>query len=590
MYHRRFLVLMISLIVATLGVTGWLALAPHPSRAALQTELRVCNTSGRNYQTIQAAVDAAQLGDVIKVAAGVYAESKMVSGFPYNLYITKTVEILGGFTCDNWTTRSYTENLTTILPVNPAFAVVTIAGQYGQSATFAPTLDGFTIRGARSDNHGGGLRLIDTDAIIRNNAIQDNTAYLLGGGVWVQRGAPRLEHNRIENNRVTLGGSGYGGGIELEGTQATLIGNIISSNVVSNSVGYGGGVSIDGGGPVLLVDNKIVGNASAAITSATPQLDVGYGGGVFAQNAKVQLTGNLVQSNIANAMPVSGSGGAIGHGGGIFITHSPAFTLTGNTIISNTAGYKTSVYLSGGGLRIEFSDGRLTGNVIAGNRANGKTTFGNGGGLAVFNSTLTIQGGRILNNKTTLNCEGYGGGLYAANSQITINNTTLYKNCAANTPFYGLGGGLAFINSPYTLTNSIIDQNYAFGNDTSVGGIFAGENSPGLIVNNTIANNNGQGIRFASAITVTNNIILGHTTGISRTHSAPVTTIYNNFYDNNVNQRGFNLDPSNIVIDPQLDADFHLNAGSPAIDAGTRTSAPLHDFDGEPRPMQGHSG
>ena len=264
MYNHRFLIVMSSLVLATLGVISWVAAVTHSTQAALLSELRVCKTSGGDYQTIQAAVDAAQPGDLIKVAAGEYAESKMVNGQPYNLYITKTVDILGGYTCDNWVTRNYTANLTTIRPANPAIAVVTIPGQYGQSASLVPTLDGFTITGARSGNHGGGLRMIDSDAIIRNNTIRDNSAYLLGGGVWVQRGAPRFENNRIENNTVTPGGGALGGGIELEGTQATLTGNLISSNVVSGSIGSGGGIAIDSGGPVILVDNTIVGNAAAA--------------------------------------------------------------------------------------------------------------------------------------------------------------------------------------------------------------------------------------------------------------------------------------------------------------------------------------
>lgn len=608
MHIHRFFIMMISLVLATFGVIGWVAAVTHLSQAAPLSELRVCNTASGFYQTIQAAVDAAQPGDLIKVAAGEYAESKMVNAQPYNLYITKTVDIYGGYTCDNWVTRNYTANLTTLRPANPAWAVVTIVGQYGQSASLAPTLDGLTITGARSDNHGGGLRMVDTDAILRNNTIHGNVAFLLGGGVWVQRGAPRLENNRIENNSVTPGGGAYGGGIELEGTQATLTGNIIISNVVSSSIGYGGGVAVDGGGPVVLVNNMISGNAAATLAPviqannpisthvgggqprAAPIPAAGYGGGVFATNATLQLTGNVIQSNSANSVFAFGNGGGYGYGGGIYIANSPAFTLTGNAVLTNTAGYKYNVYLSGGGLEVTYSTGWLIDNLIAGNYANGNKLFGNGGGLAVYTSTVRIQGGQIYNNKTAINNEGYGGGVYAFNSTITVDAVHIEKNSAGNTPAYGLGGGLAFFDSPYSLTNSIIDQNVAFPNDTSVGGLYASKNSPGWIVNDTFANNKGQGIRFASPITITNNIILGQTTGISRTLAAPVTAIFNDFYNNTTHARGFTLDTSNIVINPQLDTNYHLNVGSPAIDAGTRLNAPLHDFDGELRPMLGTSG
>ena len=80
----------------------------------------------------------------------------------------------------------------------------------GQSA-LTPTLDGFTISGGGGGNHGGGIRATDSNALIRNNVITDNVGFLYGGGIWVQRGAPRIENNRIENNGApgTLIGAAY---------------------------------------------------------------------------------------------------------------------------------------------------------------------------------------------------------------------------------------------------------------------------------------------------------------------------------------------------------------------------------------------
>lgn len=545
-------------------------------------EFRVCNTSGVYSQTIQSAVDAAQPGDVIKVAAGVYTESKpIVSG---NLYISKTLQLLGGYTCADWVNRNVTANKTTIRPSTPDISVVWINGQFGQPTFVAPTLDGFTITGGGGGNHGGGVRIANSNAMVSNNIISGNIGFLLGGGVWAQGGAPRLENNRIENNRSDgMGQWAQGGGIQLEGTQATLIGNIITGNVVTGTIATGGGVDIQGGGPVTLTSNTIISN-----TATGPSASTGFGGGVSIQSVTATLTSNIVQGNTSHSV-------GVGSGGGVYIVNSAAFTLTSNTVMSNTAGFApgSGPYLRGGGILVESSRGQLAGNVIQGNRANRNTIFGNGGGIAAYTSTLTIQGGQFFNNSTSVNCEGYGGGLYLSNSALTLDSTRIENNCAANTPFYGLGGGLAFFKSAYTLTNALILNNYAFGNDTSVGGWYADSSSLGLAVNNSIVNNvstHGQGIRVASPLTVTNNIILGHTTGISLTAVVPISATFNNFFNNTTNTRGFSLDASNIVINPQLDASYHLNAGSPAIDAGTRTNAPDHDFDGAPRPMLGASG
>ncbi|MBI5033783.1 MAG: FG-GAP repeat protein [Chloroflexi bacterium] len=580
------------LLIIDSNPTHATTLLPEPANpislrnAPTVNEFRVCNSSGIYSQTIQAAIDAAQPGDIIKVAGGNYIEAKpAVSG---NLYISKTVHLYGGYTCSDWMTQNPALNISKVLPTTPDISVVDIEGPA------APTLDGFTITGGGGGNHGGGIRIRGSNALVNNNIITGNIAYLYGGGIWVQGGAPVIQNNRIQNNVIPASSGEYGGGVELEGTQATLTGNIIANNLITDSAGFGGGVAILGGGPVTLTNNLIQSNSAATITSTTPAFDVGYGGGVYVSGAVVNMTNNTVMSNTANGVVAFSFGGAFGYGGGIFIDSSPAFTLTANNILSNTASYKYNLYPSGGGLQIQSSNGKLTGNVISGNRANGNTLFGNGGGLAILTSTLTIQGGQISNNKTSINCEGYGGGLHARNSSITIDSTRLDNNCAGNTPFYGLGGGLDFFNSPYTLTNVIVSNNYAWSNDTSVGGLSARGTSPGLLLNNTFANNNGQGIRTGAALTATNNILQGKgvagTTGISLTASIPVSVTYNNFYNYPNNVKGFALDVSNIIINPNLDSTFHLNAGSPAIDAGTHTNAPDTDFDGEPRAMIGPSG
>lgn len=563
--------------VAMLALSGWLG---SPQRAAGATTLCVQPGSVGCFSTISAALVGANDGDTIQVAMGTYIEY---------VVITKTVTVQGGWNA-TFTARDPAAFPTIIRPPDASFSVVYIQGQFGVPTATMPTFDGFVVTGGGGGNHGGGVRVTNSNAIVSDNIITGNIGYLLGGGIWVQNGAPLIENNYIENNHNS---GGWGGGVELEGTQATLIGNVIANNAISDSVGYGGGIAVDGGGPVTLTANTIISNAAATITSTAPQYDVGHGGGVYIENAQANLTGNIVQSNAANAVSAFGFGGAFGHGGGIDIVNSPVFTLTSNSILTNTAGYKYYVYLSGGGLEIESSAGSLIDNVIAGNYANGNILFGNGG-LAIFTSTVTVRGGQIRNNLTAINYEGYGGGLYASNSSITLDAVQIENNYAGNSPAYGLGGGLAFFNSPYTLTNAIIDDNYAYNNDTSVGGLFANANSPGLAVNNTFANNKGQGIRVGSPLTATNNIIQGrgvnNTTGISLTGAVPVSVTLNDFYNYPFEVRGFVLAPSNIVIDPQLDSAFHLNSNSPAIDAGTRTNAPNHDVDGQLRPMAGTSG
>ena len=572
---------------------------------------------------------AAQAGDTVRVAAGTYIEYVVV---------TKSVTLEGGWNAD-LTARDPATFVTTIRPPDATTSVVSIEGTFGQSAQLTPAIDGFTITGGGGGNHGGGMRIHDSNAIVRNNTISGNHGYLFGGGIWVQRGAPRIEGNLIADNVVTTA-SGGGGGVYLEGTQATLVGNVIRNNMITEAVGSGGGVNVAGGGPVTLDGNTISSNVAATIEGTTK--DYSYGGGVAVSDATVTLSNNVIQGNAANGVVASGFGGGIGFGGGVYILNSTDFTLTGNLIgdtatssmLGNTASWAYYKYPMGGGVLIESSTGSLDANVIAGNHANGNILFGNGGGLAVTvtercegganpgevctagfgvcmgggtcktgePSAVRIHGGTIMNNIVARNCEGYGGGLYAKGSQITIDATVVENNCAANTPAYGLGGGLAFFKSPYTVTNAVITRNRSFPNDTSVGGLFADADSPGRLVNDTFTSNKAQAIRTIAPLTVTNSIIANATTGICAYDPAAtaadkcsntaitITATYNDFFGDTRPVAGLTLNSPNFLIDPQLDASNHLGASSPLIDAGTRVDVPAHDIDGDPRFAAGSSG
>ena len=232
------------------------------ARAA--NEWHVCQSGSADFTSIQAAVDAAQPGDLVKVAAATYTESKLISATQYNLYVDKTLTIRGGYTCGDFTNQNPAINVTTIHPFTAAQSVISIFGVNGTTSQVAPTIDGFTISGGGGGNHGGGISMRDSDATISNNIITANTGYLLGGGIWVQRGAPHIQYNRIQNNTAdSQGGFAQGGGIAMETATGSLLSNIIADNkFTGGGTTSGGGVDIaSGGGPVLLANNTFVGNA-----------------------------------------------------------------------------------------------------------------------------------------------------------------------------------------------------------------------------------------------------------------------------------------------------------------------------------------
>jgi hypothetical protein len=583
---RRFIVP--TLMGLLCGAIGLLALLYHASAASANI---LCVKPGGGdgcYASITAALGSAQADDTIRVAMGTYTES---------LAITQTVALEGGWNLD-FSQRNPDLFVTTIRPSDPSFAVIVITGQFADWSAVAPTIDGFTITGARSNNHGGGVRMTDSNAIISHNVITDNTAYLYGGGVWVQRGAPLFQTNHIENNLV----DGYGGGIELESTQATLTGNIITSNVVTAQVGYGGGIAVEGGGPVTLTGNTIASN----VVTAT----FGYGGGIdVQQGGPIALSGNTVNDNsivypsslhqpgkagspsvafrgpsrtIGSLDPNGNAGGA---GGGVSLQYVTA-TLSSNIILDNIAADRYNGY--GGGTYIYSATVALDHNTIQSNTSTLDASggaYGYGGGSYALLGTTTFNGDTVQNNNTNANnVRGQGGGLFAEQAQVNLDAVRITSNHAY------LEGGLAFLGalvdgSPaYTMTNSLVANNSA----TTYGGVTADSVAPGTMANDTVINNGDLGIYTESPLTITNSIIMSHTLGINASHG--ITETYNDFYANTTNAQGFTLDPTDLTVNPQLTSNYHLSASSPVMDAGTRNGAPQDDIDGEPRPMKGTSG
>ena len=194
------------------------ALLPIPAAAAT---LCVKPGGGNNcHPTISLAITTAQSGDTIRVAQGTYAEF---------VRLDKSVVLEGGWDL-TFTTRAPSVYVSTIQPPPSPPSQLSVVRIEGPAA---PTLDGFTITGGRADldsNHGGGVSIrFGSNAVLRGNVITGNSAFLLGGGVWVQTGAVRLERNRIENN-TAVGDGSVGGGVNIENAPATLTSNVIAGN------------------------------------------------------------------------------------------------------------------------------------------------------------------------------------------------------------------------------------------------------------------------------------------------------------------------------------------------------------------------
>ena len=286
-------------------------------------ELHVC-PSGCTYSSVQAAVDVAGWGDVIKVAAGTYTDIHVRNSITQVVYISETVSIQGGYTTTNWTTPDPEANPTT-LDAQGQGRVLYVA--YGRQAT----VEGLRITGGDATAGGGaanpyapypggGVRS-DGTLILRNNWVFGNVAYDGEGGGVSAHG----DNDVISGNVIYANTARFGGGIVVnDGDNATLSGNVIVSNTAAGFMGGRGGGIFIGGNDVTLINNVIANN------HISPG-DFAGGSGIYFSYASARLLHN----SIINNQGAAGSGIGVGD---FFDAGSSSVALTNTLVVSQSVG------------------------------------------------------------------------------------------------------------------------------------------------------------------------------------------------------------------------------------------------------------
>jgi parallel beta-helix repeat protein len=188
------------------------------------------------------------------------------------------------------------------------------------------------------------------------------------------------------------------------------------------------------------------------------------------------------------------------------------------------------------------------------------------------------------------NQSGYGGGLgVMPEANPLVEGNTFTGNRANTAAAIGL-----VQTANVTITNNIIAQNVAT-TPSEVGGGIIADHSPARIINNTIADNTGDGIFLSAAenILLVNNIICNNSgDGIENDSQYPTTnytTDYNDVIGNNSNYNGVTIGTNDRDWDPlfvgagDILAYYHLQQSSPVRHTGSKSWAPLFDIDWEAR-------
>lgn len=328
-----------------------------------------CGEATSCYTTIQAAVDAANTDDEIRVAEGMYTGVQSVPSLNTDTFtatqvvaITKTITIRGGYAITNWTTPDSEANPTT-LDAQGQGRVLYITGD------ITCTIEGLRITGGDATGLGG-HHLVGWDA---------------GGGVYV-KGASGVIRSCIVYSNTSGSGYAAGGGMYLDGSSVAMEDNTI----YYNTAGY------NGGGVYLNSSSSSVSHNTVVTNTAR------YGAGLYVAVSDGTLTGNTVRGNVASD-----------NAGGLFVGWGHP-TLRGNLVTGNTASF------AGGGLDLRSTDATVTGNTIVGNSA----TRGAGGGLRLVDDNATFINNVVAGNHS----DDTPAGICVEGSSPRLLHTTIADN------------------------------------------------------------------------------------------------------------------------------------------------------------------
>lgn len=235
----------------------------QPARAV---SLDVCSTC--DFQTIQAAIDAASPGFTIRVAQGVYTE---------NLTVGKPVTLEGGYEPVGWV-RSLVDYETIIDGGKNGTVVKFVEGSDDS------VLDGFTVQNGKA-KRGGGVFVGGTQVTIRSCTVVGNSAQEVGGGVMIAWGSKAI----VQSNQILSNTSHdwFGSGLAIVLAEVLVDSNLIAYNASGKDMNGKGaiGIAMDGPSqPVTVTNNVIVGNTDKGITVSDGVYDL-------------QIVNNTIASN-----------------------------------------------------------------------------------------------------------------------------------------------------------------------------------------------------------------------------------------------------------------------------------------------------
>ena len=512
-------------ILALTLLTALVTLVPAVAQARANT---LCVGGGHCFATIQAAVNAAEAGDTIRIGPGTFA---------------------GGITIDESVNLIGAGPRRTV--VNGGGPVATIGST---ASTPTVTISGLTLTGGVSESDpqspncgpdlitcgsgyttatalGGGIEAFPgTDVTIENSVVTDNRA--------VPSRTVTSVTATCSANTMCQFSEGAGGGIDDWGTM-TVIDSQVTDNRARGINAYGGGIVVERTASLSLRDSTVTGSRA---TSPWPDGRGGGGGGIFVDNdGSLVVDGTAIDGNsesLSNSLVTpypKGQGSTDAEnafGGGVDLVGSGTATISNSELDRNSVSINTPLGQGYGGDPALIAGGPLTlQNVRVEDNADRVKVFSsdaNGvSGPSAFeaDSSATITGVEVVGNRMTIttptsDAAAVGAvGFFAGPVPATMSNSMVANNTAtANAPNGAAAvQGAGIVNdSDLTLTNVLVRGNrevanglsgFAQGGGIWNGSIFGGP-TPTLaldrsgVVGNTVSGSPGVTLQGGGIFTV----------------------------------------------------------------------------------------